>query len=229
MIRIWHRLVAAGYDRLLAAFEETWLQRKRYELLAWCNGEVLEVGGGTGANLPCYPASTRLIFTEPDREMLARCRPKLVKGPLSTRLALARAEELPFRSHCFDTVVATLTLCSVGDPQRSLTEISRVLRPGGRLLFFEHGRAEGRLGKWQDRLTPLWSALALGCRLNRMTVINIQNAGFRLERLERHHPPGMPRIIHPAYYGVAVKEKKDAVRAGLPPQFDSIGVQGGSG
>jgi SAM-dependent methyltransferase len=228
MTSIWHRLVAALYDRLLAAFEENWLQRKRCELLASCRGDVLEVGGGTGANLSCYPASTRLVFTEPDPAMLARCAPKLPKAPLWTSLALARAEELPFLSNSFDTVVATLTLCSVQDPHVSLTEIARVLRPEGRLLFLEHGRAEGKLGRWQDRLTPLWSAVALGCHLNRLTVISVQSAGFRLERLERHHPPGMPRIIQPAYCGVAVKEKKSIVRAGLASQFDSIGVQGGS-
>ena len=228
MITLWHRLAAAFYDRLLASFEQKWLRQKRCELLRWSQGRVLEIGGGTGANLPCYSASTRVVLSEPDRPMLAKARLKLREARLSADLLLCRAEDLPFQSQSFDTVVSTLVLCSVSDPSRSLREIARVLKRGGRFLFLEHTRAEkSTAAKWQDRLTPLWSRLALGCHLNRTTVASIQQAGFHIARLERHLPPGLPRLAQPAFLGVALNQSTHPLdREGLD-RFDNIGAQGG--
>ena len=225
MISLWHRLAAAFYDRLMAPFEDKWLRQKRCELLEWSRGRVLEIGGGTGANLPCYPPSSRVIFTEPDRAMLAKSRPK--QAGLSADLLLCRAEDLPFQPETFDTVVATLVLCSVLDPARSLSEIARVLKQGGRFLFLEHTRSEGTTAKWQDRLTPLWSRLALGCHLNRSTVSGIQRAGFHLLRLERHLPPGLPRLAQPAFVGVALNQTTHLIEREALDRFDNIGAQGG--
>ncbi len=227
MITLWHRLAAAFYDRLLAPFEDKWLRQKRCELLQWCRGRVLEIGGGTGANLPCYSPSSRVIFTEPDRAMLAKSLPKLREARLSADLLLCRAENLPFQSESFDTVVATLVLCSVSDPTRSLREIARVLKRGGRFLFLEHTRADGDVAKWQDRITPFWSKVALGCHLNRSTVSTIQRAGFQLAHLERHLPPGLPRLSQPAFVGVALNQTSQPFEREALDRFDNIGAQGG--
>jgi len=227
MSSLWHQLAASLYDRLLASFEDKWLRRKRCELLQWCRGRVLEIGGGTGANLLCYPSSTRVVLTEPDEAMLAKSRPKLRQAKLPAELLLCRAEDLPFQSQTFDTVVATLVLCSVTDPSRSLREIARILRQGGRFLFLEHTRADGDTAKWQDRLTPVWSRLALGCHLNRSTVSTIQQAGFHLARLERHLPPGLPRLAQPAFVGVAVNQTSHPLDRDALDRFDNIGAQGG--
>jgi SAM-dependent methyltransferase len=159
--------------------------------------------------------------------MLARSRPKLRQVEVSANLLLCRAEDLPFQSQSFDTVVATLVLCSVSDPARSLKEIARVLKRGGRFLFLEHTRAQGDAAKWQDRLTPVWSRLALGCHLNRSTVSSIQQAGFHLARLERHLPPGLPRLAQPAFIGVALNETSHPFQREARDRFDNIEAQGG--
>ncbi|RPI22769.1 MAG: class I SAM-dependent methyltransferase [Acidobacteria bacterium] len=226
-VNLWHRLVASCYDRALAPFEERWLRQKRCELLQWCQGQVLEIGGGTGANLECYAESGRLIFSDPDSAMLAKSLPRLNRGRLAVQPLQCRAEDLPFKSQTFDTVVATLVLCSVCNLDGVLRDVARVLRRGGRFLFIEHVRAEGKVARWQDRLTPIWSRLALGCHLNRNTVSHIQNAGFHLARLERHHPPGMPRLAQPVYSGVALNRASHSLRKEEFERFDNIGAQGG--
>jgi len=225
---VWHRLVAALYDRMLAPVEDSWLREKRRELLRWSQGQVLEIGGGTGANLPCYRESGRLVFTDPDPAMLGKSTRRLYRHAHETVRVQCRAENLPFGSGTFDTVVATLVLCSVSNPARSLAEIGRVLKSGGRFLFLEHTRGEESIARWQDRLTPVWSRLALGCHLNRDTVSLIQNAGFHVARLERHHPPVMPRLFHPTYVGVALNKTGRSVSRDEFQRSGNIGAQGGS-
>ncbi len=158
-------------------------------MLAGARGSVLEIGGGTGANLPYYPDVERVVVAEPDPFMRRKLLPKLERAPVPVEVSGADAQGLPFADGSFDTVVSTLVLCTVPDPHLALGEIRRVLRPGGVLLLLEHVRGEGRAAVWQDRIEPLWRRLVAGCHPNRDTLANVETAGFRIERVERFEPP----------------------------------------
>ena len=192
-----HRLFAAVYDRLNAQAERTWLGSRRAGLVAQAGGEVLEVGAGTGANLRHYRDVTRVVAAEPDPAMRARLARHLGGAAVPVEVAEAPAEHLGFPDASFDTVVATLVLCSVADPDAALAEMRRVLRPGGRLLVLEHVRGEGCRARWQDRVTPIWRRVGAGCHPNRDTEAAIVRAGFRLDHEERFEPPRVPAIICP--------------------------------
>ena len=151
---LWGRIFAAGYDRIMAGTEKAGLSERRERLLAPVSGRVLEIGGGTGANLPFYGAGVQeLVITEPEEPMARRLERKLPDYSRPVRVVRAPAEQLPFEDESFDFVVATLVLCTVDDPARALGEARRVLKPGGRLLFLEHVRSDdAKLARWQDRL-----------------------------------------------------------------------------
>lgn len=175
------RLYAATYDRLGAAAERGEVGDRRAALLADVAGDVLELGGGTGANLEHYGPDVRLVVTEPDthmRRLLAR------KAPTASLVA-AVAERLPFRAGSFDAVVSTFVLCSVREPGKALAEVARVLRPGGRLVVFEHVRVDGLTGRCQDLITPGTRLLCGNCHPNRRTVAAIAAAGFDVSGIQR--------------------------------------------
>lgn len=162
------------------------LQPLREQLVALARGRVLEVGIGSGLNLPLYHRDIEgVIGVDPSPELLAMARRNAIWTHFPVELYEGAAEALPLENASVDTVVMTWTLCSVTDPARALAEIRRVLRPGGRLLFIEHGRApEPRVQRWQDRLTPLWSRVAGGCHLDRPVDDLLRTAGLRLVGLE---------------------------------------------
>jgi ubiquinone/menaquinone biosynthesis C-methylase UbiE len=164
--------------------------RRRLRLLAGAAGSVLEIGGGTGANLPHYRDAGRVVVSEPDPFMRGRLRRKLARARVPVEVSESGAEDLPFRDGSFDAVVSTLVLCSVPNQEKALAEVRRVLRPGGRLLFIEHVRGEGSVARVQDRVLPLWSRLFAGCHPNRDTLGSIQAAGFEVGKLDRFVPPG---------------------------------------
>jgi ubiquinone/menaquinone biosynthesis C-methylase UbiE len=199
-----HRLFAALYDRMNAAAERRWMGKRRANLLADARGVVLEIGGGTGANLPYYRDVERLVIAEPDPFMRKQLRPKLAQANVRVEVSDADAQSLPFADGSFDTVVSTLVFCTIRDPQGALMEIRRVLRPaGGRLLFLEHIRGEGKVARWQDRLQPLWSWLLAGCHPNRDTAATVEATGFRVEKLERFEPPVPLSAFAPCVQGAA--------------------------
>ena len=206
MAREGHRVFAALYDRMNAAVERRWMGARREALLSGASGEVLEIGGGTGANLPHYRGVEHLTISEPDPFMREKLWPKLENAGVPVRVSDAGAEALPFPDDAFDTVISTLVLCTVPDQGAALREIRRVLRPGGRLLFIEHVRGEGRAARWQDRVTPLWRRLAGGCHPNRDTVAAMRTAGFRVEPLERFVPPAPLASLTPHVQGAATPE-----------------------
>ena len=200
-----HRLFAALYDQMNAAAESRWMGKRRANLLADVHGVVLEIGGGTGANLPYYRDVERLVIAEPDPFMRKQLRPKLAQASVPVEVSDADAQSLPFADGSFDTVVSTLVFCTIPDPQASLMEIRRVLRPaGGRLLFLEHVRGEGKVARWQDRLQPLWSWLLAGCHPNRDTGTTVETTGFRVEKLERFEPPVPLSAFAPCVQGAAL-------------------------
>lgn len=173
---------ADNYDACMRPLERRIFAARRRALIPLATGDVLEIGGGTGANLPFYGRIRSLTFTDPDPAMLriAQAKPRPPDPPVT--FLKAAAEALPFPDQAFDTVVVTLTLCSVADPQQALAEIRRVLRPGGALLAIEHVRPPGLLGYVADALTPLQKRLAAGCHLNRVTHRAIAAAGFTVVR-----------------------------------------------
>lgn len=185
-----------------------WPQRK--EVIAGCRGRVLEVGIGTGANLPHYgPDVTEVVGIEPDAAMLDRARQASRKLPLSFPLTLAvgDAQALDFPDESFDTVLMCLVLCTIPDPLRALREARRVLKPGGQLLFLEHVRSPDQgVAKWQDRLTPAWKHLACGCHLNRDTAATFREAGFRFQSLRRYDHPKMIRFGAAMIQGIATRD-----------------------
>ncbi len=180
------------YDRFLEGTERAGLRDWRRGLLAEARGEVLELGAGTGGNLAHYPpAVTRLVLSEPDRHMRAVLRRKLGGRP-GIEVLDAAGESLPLPSSSVDTVVATLVLCSVQDPARVLSEVRRVLRPGGAFLFLEHVSAPS--GSWSRRaqgaVEPVWRHLAGNCHLTRDTGTLLRASGFELGRVEDAPLPG---------------------------------------
>jgi ubiquinone/menaquinone biosynthesis C-methylase UbiE len=160
---------------------------------------VLEIGAGTGLNVPHYAADAEVTYTEPDPHMAARLRRRGVD------VVEAGAESLPFPDASFDAVVSTLVLCTVPDVPASLAEIRRVLKPGGRLVFLEHVRAApgSSLERWQNRLHRPWKAFACGCHCNRDLLASLADAGFTADA-EHHEWRWMPAIVRPVVSGSAV-------------------------
>jgi ubiquinone/menaquinone biosynthesis C-methylase UbiE len=205
----WGRVFARFYDRALKATEENGLGAMRGELLAGASGRVIEIGAGTGVNLELYGDGVEdLTLVEPDSHMGAQLRKRLADrhgDPLPARLVAAPAEALPFPDDTFDTAVATLVLCTIPDPVAAIDELARVLRPGGRLLFIEHVRAEdASSARWQDRLEKPWRFVADGCHCNRDTEANLRASSFKVEEIDHTKMPKAAPIVRPLIRGTAV-------------------------
>lgn len=203
----WGRAFTELYDRLLRATEEAGLRAIRREALAPAAGRTVDLGAGTGANLPLFPpAVSELVLVEPDPHMLRKLAPRLESAPAPAELVRAPAEALPFGDASFDTAVFTLVLCTVPDPAAALAEAARVLKPGGRLLFVEHVRSEDAgLARWQDRLERPWRFFGDGCHCNRDTARAIEAAPFEQVEVERGRMPKAPPIVRPLVHGAALR------------------------
>jgi ubiquinone/menaquinone biosynthesis C-methylase UbiE len=201
---IGERFFAWGYDRFTAATEKACLAAHRQALIGGVQGDVIEIGGGTGANLRYYgDRVTTLTLTEPSRPMIRRLQRRIDEHAPDAKLLRAPAEDLPFEDDSFDVAVSTLVLCSVDDQPRALRELRRVLRPGGRLLFLEHVRSEEpRLARLQDRMNRI-NNFVVHCDCNRPTVDSIRAAGFSIETLERGTLAKAPPFARPLVVGVA--------------------------
>ena len=165
------------YDAYMAVVDRFGMGRWREWLARGARGRTLEVGCGTGRNLPRYGRERPVVGVDPLLESLLRARRRAPGVPL----VVARAEALPFRSQSFDAVVSSLVFCSVDDPRAGLAEVRRVLAPGGALRMLEHVRAPGLRGRLQDWAQPAWTTLAGGCRPNRETERTVEEAGFRID------------------------------------------------
>jgi len=178
---------------------------RRAALVPRASGAVLEVGVGSGLNLGFYSASvTRLVAVDPSEEMLSIARKRTAGAAFPVDLRRESADALSLEDRSVDTIVMTFTLCSIPEPLRALREMRRVLKPGGRLLFVEHGLApDAGVRRWQERLNPLWNRLAGGCNLNRQVDVLLGEGGFRLAELHADYLPG-PRLLTYAYQGSAL-------------------------
>jgi ubiquinone/menaquinone biosynthesis C-methylase UbiE len=199
------RFFAAMYDGQMRRSEKAGLTDMRVALVAHAEGTVLEIGAGTGANLEHYrPAATSLTLTEPDVHMCKRLERRAHAVAPSALVLRAPAEDLPFEDGTFDTVVSTLVLCGVDDQPRAMREIRRVLRPGGRFLFFEHVRADdASVARKQDKMNRINRAVVC-CDCNRPTLDTIVAAGFEVIELERTQLPKAPNFARPAILGAAL-------------------------
>ena len=187
------------------------LAMRRQELVAYrshvipaAEGRVLEIGVGSGLNLPFYSRNVeRLVGLDPSPKLLSMVRRNLKRNASPVELIEGSAEAIPLKTNSVDTVVTTWTLCSIPDADRALREMHRVLRPGGHLLFVEHGRApESHVRWWQDRLTPVWKRIGGGCHLNRAIQMLIEDAGFQFDHLETGYIHG-PNPLTFMYEGSA--------------------------
>jgi SAM-dependent methyltransferase len=179
----------------------------RSQIIPSARGRVLEVGIGPGLNLPFYSHTVReLQGVDPSKELLKMASKKAGSAPFPVALLPCSAEELPLENQAVDTVVITWTLCSIPEPGKALAEIWRVLKPGGNLIFAEHGLApEPKVRAWQNRINSPWKALAGGCNLNRPIDRLISSAGFSILELETAYLPG-PRMLTFTYKGSARKQ-----------------------
>ncbi|WP_328406767.1 class I SAM-dependent methyltransferase [Nocardia sp. NBC_00403] len=204
---LWARAFSALYDPLLWVGEKAGMGVRRQDLLGRARGRTVELGSGTGLNLPYYPDDlAELILTEPEAAMRARLARRLHRSRRRARVLDASAEQLPFADETVDTVVSTLVLCTVDAADPVLREIGRVLRPGGQLLFLEHVRSQSpRLAHWQDRLAGPWRRFAEGCHCNRATLELIRTCGLELGEVQEASWRAMPPIIRPLITGVATK------------------------
>jgi len=202
---VWGRIFAGIYDHVMAKTEQAGLGAHRQALLAEATGDVLEIGAGTGTNLPYYGEGVRtLTLTEPEKPMVRRLQKRILERRPDAKLLRAPAEDLPFDDASFDTAVSTLVLCTVDDQPRALRELRRVLKPGGRLLFIEHVRSEDpKLARWQDRLLGFNVRVGHGCHCNRPTLDGIRDAGFDVTQLEQDTLKHTPPFIRPLIVGVA--------------------------
>jgi ubiquinone/menaquinone biosynthesis C-methylase UbiE len=181
----------------------------RQRLLAGLAGRVLEVGAGNGLNFPHYPTTvTGVLAVEPEPYLRRLALAAARQAPVPIRVVAGTAEALPVPDGAVDAVVASLVLCTVVDPERALAETRRVLRPGGRLRFYEHVRADDPwLARWQDRLERPWGWLVGGCHPNRDTVAAVTAAGLQVVQLDRFDLRAMPPLARPHVLGVAERPR----------------------
>jgi ubiquinone/menaquinone biosynthesis C-methylase UbiE len=212
---IWGHIFAALYDRMVGKTERAGLGDHRRALLAAANGDVLEIGGGTGANLEYYGDGVRtLTIVEPEKPMLRRLQRHIEERAPQAKVLRAPAEDLPFNDASFDVAVSTLVLCTVDDVPRALRELHRVLRPGGKLLFIEHVRSDDpALARTQDRMLPINVRIAHGCHPNRRSLDSIRDAGFEVSTLEHDTLKHAPKFIQPLIVGVATRGSRQAETA----------------
>ncbi|MGK9169645.1 class I SAM-dependent methyltransferase [Inquilinus limosus] len=176
----------------------------RERVIGSAEGRVLEIGVGSGLNLPFYRAPAREVLgLEPDPWLITKARSTAGRRQKSAVFVGGSAEAIPLDDRSIDTVVTTWTLCTIPDASRALGEMRRVLRPAGRLLFVEHGLApDAGVRWWQDWLTPAWRRISGGCHLNRPIQAMIESSGFRVDRIETGYMPG-PKPMSFMYEGSA--------------------------
>ena len=198
-------LLSPAIDRMCGSPE---VMSVRREVVPEAEGDVLELGMGSGLNLSLYDAHRvrRVVGVDPGAHITALARSRMAAAPVPVELLQLSGESVPADDHSFDTAVVTFTFCTIPDVYRALAELRRLLKPGGRVLFAEHGLApDPRIQRWQRRIEPLWRCLAGGCHLTRDSVRLLEDGGFRmLDGLRADHAMAGPRIATWVSRGAAV-------------------------
>ena len=181
--------------------------KQREKVVPQCEGRVLEVGMGTGHNLEFYDATkVDMVFgLEPAPDMVARAKPLAENVPFDVEFIDLPGEEIPLEDNSVDTVLLTYTLCTIPGTLQAMQNMRRVLKPGGKLIFSEHGRApDAAVVKWQDRLNGVWGKIAGGCNMNREIPRLIEEGGFQITDLDQMYVPSTPKILGYTYWGSAI-------------------------
>jgi len=180
-----HPILARFYDTVLKPTERAGVRDERRRMMEGVAGRIVELGAGTGLNVPFYPATADEIHAvEPDRHMLARLVARAPDSTVPLHLYRGDAQNLPFVDGTFDAAIIAFALCTIPDPARALEEAHRVVRPGGVLRFLEHVRSpNARTARWQNRISPIWSRVAGGCRLNQPTVQILEATRWEIDEL----------------------------------------------
>jgi SAM-dependent methyltransferase len=197
------------YDSMASGMEKNVFAQLRSRLVEAARGRVLDVGAGTGANLPHYRSHqiTELVLLDPDPGMLDRALRKAANLGMKVAIRIGSAEKLPFADGAFDSVIFTLSLCTIPDPARALREARRVLAADGKLLVLEHVRARDiGMARWQSRLNPIWGVIASGCHLDRDTLSQFEAAGFVVESADLALETALPYPLRPRLLAVARKD-----------------------
>ena len=178
----------------------------RREVVPLAEGDVLELGLGSGLNLGVYDPGRvrRVVGVDPGAHITALAQARIANSPFEVEMLALSGEAVPADDHSFDSAVVTFTFCTIPNVYRALAEVRRLLKPGGRLYFAEHGLSPDlRLQRWQQRVNPLWKALAGGCHINRDTRLLLETGGFRIRGIEQSHAMAGPRIATWVSRGVA--------------------------
>ncbi len=197
-------ILAPMIDRMCGTREVMDIRR---EVVPLAHGDVIELGIGSGLNLACYDPDRvrRVVGVDPGENITALARERIAGCPFEVEMVGLSGESVPQPSATFDTAVVTFTFCTIPDVYRAVSEVRRLLKPGGRLLFAEHGLApDPKVASWQRRINPLWKRLAGGCHLNRDTQRILEDGGFRLDDVRAGHAMPGPRIATWVTRGVAV-------------------------
>ncbi|HBD13076.1 MAG TPA: SAM-dependent methyltransferase [Porticoccaceae bacterium] len=203
---LYEKYFLASFINLACGTKPIMYQRKK--VVPLCEGRVLEVGMGSALNLPYYDREkVELIWgLEPSEAMRNKAAPNIEKSGIDVKLIDLPGEEIPLDDATVDTVLLTYTLCTIPDWHAALQQMRRVLKPGGKVVFTEHGKApDAGVKKWQDRVNPLWKRFAGGCNLNRPVPDLLTETGFAVENLESMYLPSTPRLFGYNYWGVATK------------------------
>jgi len=186
---------------------KNWVDEKeRANLIKKSSGVTLEIGFGSGLNLPFYENTTKLYALDPSKELWSLAKERINAVSFPVEFIEASAEKIPLADNTVDTVVSTWTLCSIPKPELALKEIKRILKPNGKFIFIEHGKSpEEKIFQWQKRLNPIWGRLAGGCQLDKKPDTLLSNTGFEIVELEK----GLqcPQIFSYMYKGSAIIKK----------------------
>ncbi len=196
-------VLAPMIDRMCGTREVMDIRR---EVVPLAEGDVIELGMGSGLNLACYDPDRvrRVTGVDPGENITALARERIAACPFEVELLGLSGESVPAESASFDTAVVTFTFCTIPDVYSAISEVRRLLKPGGKLIFAEHGLApDDRVARWQRRINPIWKALAGGCHLNRDTKLMLEEGGFRLDDVRAGHAMPGPRIATWVTRGVA--------------------------
>jgi ubiquinone/menaquinone biosynthesis C-methylase UbiE len=205
MDSFYHRRIMPHLVNCLCSMAPVTEQRRR--IVPEAEGIVLEVGIGEGPNLPFYDRSRvrQVIGVDPAGDQMNQCERRFRAASLPFQVIAASAEAMPVEDRSIDTVLLTYSACTIPNVAGALAEMRRVLKPGGRLLFCEHGRSHDQpVARWQDRLNRVWPSLAGGCNINRDPILLLDEAGFRVRTLETFYLGRMPKALGFHYVGMAV-------------------------
>jgi len=180
--------------------------KQRQKVVPRARGTILEIGLGAGHNIPHYDHTgvDKVIGVDPCEVSWQLAQPRVQAAPFEVQFLAGSAEDIPLDDHSMDSVLLTFSLCTIPDPAAALAEARRVLKPGGQLLFCEHGKApDASVAKWQDRVNPIWRRLLGGCNLNRDIPAMIDKAGFAVDDLQQMYLPGTPKVAAFNVWGAA--------------------------